>query len=256
MYKVDINSDLGEGFGAYTIGLDEEIMQYISSANIACGFHAGDPLVMEKTVAIAAEKGIAIGAHPGFPDLQGFGRRNMNCSPEEVHAFIQYQLGALMAIAKAKGVTVNHVKPHGSLYNMAAKDMSIARAIAKAVAEVDEGLILLGLAGSCLLGAGVEFGLTVASEAFADRTYQPDGSLVPRSMAGAVIHDTAEVLSRTLDMIKTGTVRAITGDLIPVAAHSICVHGDNPKAVEFARELRAYLEANQIQISRLSDIVR
>ena len=181
MYKVDLNSDLGESFGAYTIGLDSEVIQHVSSANVACGYHAGDPLVMDKTVAAAKAAGVAVGAHPGYPDLMGFGRRNMVCSPKEVKAYIQYQLGALMAFTAAHGVKLQHCKPHGSLYNMAAKDMDLAMAIAEGIAQVDKDIILLGLAGSKMLEAGKQMGLRVASEVFADRAYQADGSLVPGS---------------------------------------------------------------------------
>lgn len=182
MYKVDLNSDLGESFGAYTIGLDNEVIAHVSSVNVACGYHAGDPLVMEKTVAAAKAAGVAVGAHPGFPDLMGFGRRNMVVSPKEVKAYVKYQLGALMAFAAAEGIRLQHCKPHGALYNMAGKDMDLALAIAEAIAEVDESIILLGLANSKMIDAGKQLGLRVANEVFADRAYQADGSLVPRKL--------------------------------------------------------------------------
>ena len=220
MYKVDLNSDLGESFGAYTIGLDEQVIAHISSANIACGYHAGDPLVMDKTVAAAKAAGIAIGAHPGYPDLIGFGRRNMTCSPAEVKAYVKYQLGALMAFAAAHGMKMQHCKPHGALYNMAGKDAALARAIAEAIAEVDSSIILLALAGSQMIKAGEEAGLRVASEVFADRAYQADGSLVPRKQPGAVIHDTDEAIARTIRMVKEGKVTAITGEDVPLKADS------------------------------------
>ena len=181
MYKVDLNSDLGESFGAYTIGLDNEVIAHVSSVNVACGYHAGDPLVMEKTVAAAKAAGVAVGAHPGFPDLMGFGRRNMVVSPKEVKAYVKYQLGALMAFAAAEGIRLQHCKPHGALYNMAGKDMYLALAIAEAIAEVDKNIILLGLANSKMIDAGKQLGLRVANEVFADRAYQADGSLVPPS---------------------------------------------------------------------------
>ena len=255
MYKVDLNSDLGESFGAYTIGLDEQVIAHISSANIACGYHAGDPLVMDKTVAAAKAAGIAIGAHPGYPDLIGFGRRNMTCSPAEVKAYVKYQLGALMAFAAAHGMKMQHCKPHGALYNMAGKDAALARAIAEAIAEVDSSIILLALAGSQMIKAGEEAGLRVASEVFADRAYQADGSLVPRKQPGAVIHDTDEAIARTIRMVKEGKVTAITGEDVPLKADSICVHGDNPSAVEFVRNIRARLEAEGVTIAPLSIIL-
>lgn len=200
MYKVDLNSDLGESFGAYTIGLDNEVIAHVSSVNVACGYHAGDPLVMEKTVAAAKAAGVAVGAHPGFPDLMGFGRRNMVVSPKEVKAYVKYQLGALMAFAAAEGIRLQHCKPHGALYNMAGKDMDLALAIAEAIAEVDESIILLGLANSKMIDAGKQLGLRVANEVFADRAYQADGSLVPRKLPGAVIHDKDEAIARTVRM--------------------------------------------------------
>ena len=255
MYKVDLNSELGESFGAYTIGLDEQVIAHISSANIACGYHAGDPLVLDKTVAAAKAAGIAIGAHPGYPDLIGFGRRNMTCSPAEVKAYVKYQLGALMAFAAAHGMKMQHCKPHGALYNMAGKDAALARAIAEAIAEVDSSIILLALAGSQMIKAGEEAGLRVASEVFADRAYQADGSLVPRKQPGAVIHDTDEAIARTIRMVKEGKVTAITGEDVPLKADSICVHGDNPSAVEFVRNIRARLEAEGVTIAPLSKIV-
>ena len=210
MYCVDLNSDLGESFGAYTIGMDEAVIAHISSANVACGYHAGDPLVMDKTIAAARAAGVAVGAHPGYPDLIGFGRRNMACSPKEVKAYVKYQLGAMMAFAASNGVKVQHCKPHGSMYNMAAKDMDLAMAIAEAIAEVDKDIILMGLAGSKMLEAGKQLGLRVASEVFADRAYQADGSLVPRKLPGAVIHDKDEAIARTVRMVTEGKVTAIT----------------------------------------------
>lgn len=211
MYKVDLNSDLGESFGAYTIGMDSEILKYVSSANVACGFHAGDPLVMGKTVELAKAAGTAIGAHPGFPDLVGFGRRNLAASPAEAKADVKYQLGALLAFAKSAGVRLQHVKPHGALYNMAAVDMKLALAICEAVAEVDSSIILLGLANSKMLEAGREVGLKVASEVFADRAYLEDGNLVPRRQEGAVIHDKDLAIKRVIGMVTQGKVESITG---------------------------------------------
>ena len=251
MYKVDLNSDLGESFGAYTIGMDEAVIAHISSANVACGYHAGDPLVMDKTIAAAKAAGVAVGAHPGYPDLIGFGRRNMVCSPKEVKAYVKYQLGAMMAFAASNGVKVQHCKPHGSMYNMAAKDMDLAMAIAEAIAEMDKDIILMGLAGSKMLEAGKQLG----SEVFADRAYQADGSLVPRKLPGAVIHDKDEAIARTVRMVTEGKVTAITGEEVTIDAHSICVHGDNPSAVEFVKNIRAKLESEGITIAPIAEIV-
>ena len=255
MYKVDLNSDLGESFGAYTIGLDSQVVQYVSSVNVACGYHAGDPLVMDKTVAAAKAAGVAVGAHPGYPDLMGFGRRNMVCTPAEAKAYVQYQMGALLAFCAAHGVSLQHVKPHGALYNMAAKDEALAAGIAEGIASVNKNVILLGLAGSKLLSAGRAAGLRVAREVFADRAYQADGSLVPRSKPGAVIHDADEAIARTVRMVKEGKVTAITGEEVAIEAHSICVHGDNPDAVEFVRRIRAKLEAEGVTIAPIAQIV-
>ena len=255
MYKVDLNSDLGESFGAYTIGLDKEVIAHISSANVACGYHAGDPLVMDATVLAAKEAGVAVGAHPGYPDLIGFGRRNIACSPKDAKAYVKYQLGALMAFCKAHGVKMQHCKPHGALYNQAAKDPALAAAIAEAVYEVDPELILLGLANSHLITEAEKVGLKTASEVFADRAYQADGSLVPRSKPGAVIHDKDEAIARTIRMVKEGKVTAITGEEVPLKADSICVHGDNPSAVEFVKNIRAKLTEEGVTTAPIRDIV-
>lgn len=255
MYKVDLNSDLGESFGSYKIGMDSEIIKFVSSVNVACGYHAGDPMVMAKTVQAAKDAGIAIGAHPGYPDLMGFGRRNMVCTPEEAGNYVKYQLGALLAFTKAAGVKMQHVKPHGALYNMAGKDEKLAMAIAEAIASVDDSIILLGLAGSEMLKAGKKVGLKTASEVFADRAYQADGSLVPRSKPGAVIHDTDEAIARTIRMVKEGRVTAITGEEVEIAADSICVHGDNPSALAFVQAIREKLTAEGVVIAPISEIV-
>ena len=255
MYKVDLNSDLGESFGAYTIGMDSEILKYVSSANVACGFHAGDPLVMGKTVELAKAAGTAIGAHPGVPDLVGFGRRNLAASPAEAKADVKYQLGALLAFAKSAGVRLQHVKPHGALYNMAAVDMKLALAICEAVAEVDSSIILLGLANSKMLEAGREVGLKVASEVFADRAYLEDGNLVPRRQEGAVIHDKDLAIKRVIGMVTQGKVESITGKEIEIKADSICVHGDNPSALEFVSNIRTELQKNGVEICNLDAIV-
>lgn len=255
MYKVDLNSDLGESFGNYTIGLDKEVIAHISSANVACGYHAGDPLVMDKTIGLAKEAGIAVGAHPGYPDLIGFGRRNMAASPKEVKAYVKYQIGALEAFVKSHGMKMQHVKPHGAMYNQAAKDPALAQAIAEAIAEVNPDLILLALANSCMITEGEKAGLKVASEVFADRAYQADGTLVPRSKPGAVLHDKDEAIARTVRMVKEGKVTAITGEEVPLKADSICVHGDNPSAVEFVKNIRAALIADGVEIAPICQIV-
>lgn len=255
MVMVDLNSDVGESFGAYSIGNDTQVLEYVTSANIACGWHAGDPVVMDETVGFAKALGIGIGAHPGFNDLMGFGRRNIQVSPKELKAYVKYQIGALQAFATAKEVVLQHVKPHGAMYNMAAKDMALANAVAEAVYEVDGQLILLGLANSMMVEAAENVGLRAASEVFADRAYQRDGSLVPRSVPGAVIHDVAIALERTVAMIKNGYVTSIDGVEVPIKAHSICVHGDNPDALKFVSEIRARFEAEGITVAPLRSII-
>jgi len=255
MTKIDLNCDLGESFGAYTMGMDERVIPLISSCNIACGYHASDPLVMRKTVAMAKEAGIGIGAHPGFPDLMGFGRRNMAVSPEEAAAYITYQLGALYAFAKSMHTRLQHVKPHGALYNMAGKDYKLALAIAKAVKDFDPSLILMGLSGSESVRAAEEIGIPIAREVFADRAYMPDGSLVPRSMEGAMIRDENEAIRRVIRMVKEHKVTAIDGTDIEIVPDSVCVHGDNEKALTFVTQIRSALEAEGIEIAPLSKIV-
>ncbi len=248
MYHVDLNSDLGESFGLYTIGNDEEVLQYVSSANIACGFHAGDPHVMQRTVAMAAAAGVAVGAHPGVPDLMGFGRRKMDITPQEAYAMVLYQVGALQAFTTAAHVPLQHVKPHGALYNMAAKDKALAAAIAQAVHDVNPQLILYGLAGSYLISEGKKIGLQTASEVFADRTYQPDGTLTPRSQPDAMVTDEELAISRVLRMIQEGVVTAQNDADIPVQADTICIHGDGAKALAFAHKIRTALEAHDVAV--------
>jgi len=256
MYKVDLNSDIGESFGDYKMGLDENVAKHISSANIACGFHAGDPMVMEKTVEIALRENIAIGAHPGYPDLMGFGRREMKVSAKEAKNYIKYQIGALWAFTESRGVKLQHVKTHGAFYNMAAKDAVLAKAIAEAIYEVDKNLILVGLANSELTKAGNEVGLKVANEVFADRAYNSDGTLVSRNKEGAVIHDKGMAIARVLRMVKEGKVESITGEDIDIQADTICVHGDNPQAVEFVEEIRKTLEKEGIEIVPMGDFIK
>ncbi|WLR52139.1 5-oxoprolinase subunit PxpA [Bacillus tianshenii] len=248
MKAIDLNCDLGESFGAYTIGNDEQVLKYISSANVACGFHAGDPDVMKETVKLAIQNGVRIGAHPGLQDLSGFGRREMKILPAEAYNLVAYQIGALQAIAATEGAAVHHVKPHGALYNMASKDERLAEAIAKAVYDVSPKLVLFALAGSKLYHAGVNAGLTVAQEVFADRTYQPDGTLTPRTEDNALIHDEAEAISRVVRMAKEGKVEDVNGNDIEITPHTVCVHGDGPKALAFVEGLKAALTDADIAI--------
>ena len=255
MKRVDLNCDLGESFGAYTLGMDEAVIPHISSANVACGFHASDPLVMAKTVALAEKYGVAVGAHPGYPDLVGFGRRNLAVTPAELKAMVQYQIGALQAFCQASGLQMQHVKPHGAMYNMAAKDRRLADAICEGIRAVDPKLILLGLSGSCLLEAGAAAGLRCASEVFADRAYEDDGSLTPRGQEGAVITDEEEAIARVLQMVQQGTVTARSGKTISIQADSICLHGDGEKAVAFAEKIRTALTASGVKIVPLTDVV-
>jgi len=238
---VDLNCDMGESFGAWSMGADSAVLEYVSSANIACGFHAGDPRVMHRTVADALEQGVAVGAHPSLPDLQGFGRRTMRVSSDEVYDLVLYQVGALAGFCHALGGRLSHVKAHGALYNMAAKDAVLAGAIASATRDFDPSLVLFGLAGGELIRAGRSAGLRVASEAFADRTYQPDGTLTPRSRPDAVIRDVATALAQVERMMREGRVYAAGGSDVAMEPDTICIHGDEPDAPVFARELRALL---------------
>jgi 5-oxoprolinase (ATP-hydrolysing) subunit A len=246
--RVDLNSDLGESFGAYTIGQDPILLTHITSANVACGFHAGDPGVMRTTVALAKQHGVAVGAHPGFPDLVGFGRRELRATPREVEDFVVYQIGALLAIAAAQGVRLQHVKPHGALFNMAVQDSALADAIASGTAAVDRSLILFGLPGSELVAAGRRAGLRTASEVFADRAYEPDGTLVSRRKAGAVIHDAGAVVERVVRMAIDRTVVAVDGSVIRLDLDTICVHGDTPGAADLAARIRTALTAAGVDV--------
>ena len=255
MYMIDMNSDIGESFGAYKLGDDISVMEAITSANVACGFHAGDPLVMKKTAALCAEKGIEIGAHPGYPDLVGFGRRNMNCSPDEIYSDCLYQIGALKAFCRANGLSLQHVKPHGAMYNQAAKDAKFANAIASAVKDAGEGIILMGLANSEFESAAKEKGILFAAEAFADRAYMPDGSLVPRTQPGAVIHDVEAAARRVVRMATDGTVEAIDGTVINFRPHSVCLHGDTAEAVQMAKAVRKALEEAGVIVKNLKEVL-
>jgi 5-oxoprolinase (ATP-hydrolysing) subunit A len=249
--RVDLNCDMGESFGAYSIGADKEVFPYITSANIACGFHGGDPSVMRRTIASAHSLGVAIGAHPGLPDLAGFGRRPMDVTAEEVYDMVVYQVGALAAFAAAAGTALQHVKAHGALYNMAAAKLPLAEAIAQAVRDVDRGLVLFGLAGSHMLSTGEAVGLKTASEVFADRNYMNDGTLVSRRRSDAMVTDAKHAVERVVRMVKEGVVRTVDGTDIPIRAETICIHGDGAHAAEFARGLRTQLEAGGIEVRSL-----
>nr|WP_286181158.1 5-oxoprolinase subunit PxpA [Bacillus sp. ISL-37] len=253
--SVDLNCDLGESYGLFRIGNDKEVLKHITSANIACGYHAGDHNVMMETVKMAKTYGVKIGAHPGFPDLHGFGRREMKMSAEEIYNLTIYQIGALAAIAKSCGTKVEHVKPHGALYNMAGKDKATADAVAGAVADADPTLVLFGLAGSWLVKAGEKKGLQVAHEVFADRTYQPDGSLTPRSETNAIIHDPDLAIKRVIRMVREGRVETVDGTEIEIKADTICIHGDEPQALDFAVRLNEALKAEGIEVGRGWDYI-
>lgn len=246
--SIDLNCDLGEGFGHWRAAADAPLLDLVSSANIACGFHAGDPCIMQRTVAEARARGVALGAHPGLPDLQGFGRRVMAVSPAEAYALTLYQVGALAAFATAAGARLHHVKPHGALYNMAAADLALARAIAAAVRDADARLLLYGLAGSALLQAGREAGLGVVSEAFADRGYRPDGSLMPRGEPGAVHETPQQALAQVEQLLATGRVPCPGGGEAPVVADTLCVHGDSAQALALLRLLRARLDGLGVRV--------
>jgi 5-oxoprolinase (ATP-hydrolysing) subunit A len=248
MLRVDLNCDMGESFGAWSMGADAAILPHVTSVNIACGFHAGDPSVMRATVHAAAALGLAIGAHPGLPDLLGFGRRSMAVSPAEAYDMVVYQVGAMQAVARAAGTTLAHVKPHGALYNMAAADDALADAIARAVRDVDAALVLVGLSGSNSIDAGVRLGLRTAREVFADRHYRANGSLVPRSSPHALVTDVSVAVSRALRMVRTGRVTASDGTEIAVVAETICIHGDAPGASAFAQQIRSALHADGIAV--------
>ncbi len=251
MLRVDLNCDMGESFGAYKIGADEQLLEYVTSANIACGFHAGDPSTMRRTVRMAMAKQVAVGAHPGYPDLLGFGRRSLDATPQEVYDMTVYQIGALAAFVKAEGGRLHHVKPHGALYNTAAREPKIAEAIAEAVYRVDPELILFGLSGSALIDAARRIGLRVANEVFADRTYQADGSLTPRSEAGALINDEEAAVEQVLYMVREGKVRTLQGADVDISADTVCIHGDGANAVAFAKRLRESLQRAGIAVSAL-----
>jgi UPF0271 protein len=247
MPTVDLNCDIGESFGAWTLGADADVLSEVTSANIACGFHAGDPATMRRTVDLALERGVALGAHPGLPDLVGFGRRTMEVTPEEVYDMVVYQVGALAGFAAARGARLAHVKPHGALYNMAATRPALAEAIARAVRDIDRGLALFGLAGSALVAAASSAGIAPVEEVFADRRYAPDGTLVSRKERGAVIEDAAVAVRQAVRMVRDGLVNTTNGTDVRVRADTICIHGDTPGAAGHARALRAALADAGIQ---------
>lgn len=253
MVKVDLNSDLGESFGRYTLGEQKEILKYVTSANIACGFHAGDPSVMRETVQLAIDNGVRIGAHPGLPDLVGFGRRDMNITPQEAYDMVVYQIGALQAFLAVHQEPMQHVKPHGALYQMASRDQGIAEAIAKAVYDVSPSLVLFALADSELSKAGEAIGLETAHEVFADRTYQSNGMLTSRSQDDAMITDQEQSAEQVIQMVKEGKVRSQQGTDVALRADTICIHGDGAHAVEFAKYITDRLNGEEITVTAMAD---
>jgi UPF0271 protein len=245
---IDLNADMGEGFGRYRLN-DEQLLDLVTSASIACGFHAGDPVVMRESVIGAVRRGVVIGAHPGYPDLVGFGRRDLAATPDEIHAFVAYQVGALQGICAAAGGRLRYVKPHGALYNRAARDEAAADAIARAVHAADDSLALLGLAGSAMIAAAQRAGIRAVSEAFVDRAYRADGTLVPRGESGAVLSDIESVAERALRIVLEGRVRAIDGSAIELEAESLCTHGDGPHAAAIVSAVRRRLEAAGVTVA-------
>lgn len=253
MLRVDLNCDMGESFGLWKMGQDEAIMPYISSANIACGFHAGDPGTMRRTVALAIEHGVAIGAHPGLPDREGFGRRTMRVSASEVYDMVVVQIGALAAVAASQGARVHHVKAHGALYHQSAEDEGLANALAHAVRDVDPSLILIAQAGSVQVAIARELGLRVGEEVFADRSYQDNGRLTPRQLSGAMIEEADQAVEQALSLIQDGSGQSVSGARITLNADTLCIHGDQPKALVFVRSLSAALKAHGIRIQALGE---
>ena len=252
MKQIDLNCDMGESFGAYKLGMDEKIIRHITSANIACAWHAGDPLVMDRTVKMAVENGVGVGAHPGYPDLMGFGRRNMACTPEEIRLYMTYQIGALKAFCDANHTRLRHVKPHGALYLTAVENADVARAVAESIVGVDSDLFYVALAGKkgeLMTRIGSEMGLRVAFEAFPDRAYTPEGTLQSRKEPGAVIKEPEVVVERALRMVLEKRVIAVDGSSIPLEANTLCVHGDTPTAVELTKGIRKALESEGVELS-------
>ncbi len=255
MPAIDLNCDMGESFGRWDVGVDATVMPLVSSANIACGLHAGDPGIIRATIALARQHDVAVGAHPGYPDLQGFGRRAMDLTPGEVEDSVLYQIGAVYAFARSAGVELMHVKPHGALYNRAARDPVIAEAVARAIARFDADLIMVALAGSSMVSAAREQGLVVAQEGFADRVYEPDGSLRPRSLPGAVLDEPGSILAQAISIAQDRRVVAGDGQTVPVHADTICLHGDTPAAASLAATLREGLLRAGAEIRPLRELL-
>ena len=249
--RIDLNADVGEGLGPWPMGDDERLIPLVTSVNVACGAHAGDPLTIERTVRAALAHGVAVGAHPGYPDLVGFGRRDLDMAPDELDAALVYQVGAVAAFARAAGSELRHVKPHGALYNLAAREPSVAGTIARAVARVSNDLVLVGLAGSALIDAAVDAGLTPAAEAFADRAYEADGTLRSRRLPGALLDSSERAAAQALSIVRDGRIESHDGQSVPVRADTICIHGDTPDAAEYANAIRAALEGAGVRIAAL-----
>jgi UPF0271 protein len=251
--RIDLNADLGEGFGAWAMGADDALLEHVTSANVACGFHAGDPSVIDRTVALAARRGVAIGAHPGHFDLRGFGRREIKAAPGEIEADVLYQVGALSAFARAHGAALRHVKPHGALYNQAVDDPALAGAIARGASRVGRELVFVGLAGTAAMRAAAEAaGLRFAAEAFVDRAYDGRGRLVPRSRPGAVVSEPAAAAETAVRLARDRVVRTLEGGLLSVEADTLCLHGDNPNALAVARAVREALERAGVSVQALA----
>jgi len=253
---VDINADLGEGFSVYTLGQDKEIMKYVSSVNIACGWHAGDPTTMRNTINLAKLNNVAVGAHPSYPDRMGFGRRYMKISRNEARNYVLYQIGALYAFVKAEGLKLQHVKPHGALYNAMAKDEELVRGIVEAILDFDDKLIFVGPSLSKALEIAQDMGARVAHEVFADRAYNSDGTLVSRSKEGALLHDKYLIANRVLSMLKDGGIKSIEGEWIELKVDTICIHGDTPEALESAEFLNKKLIEEGIEIKPMGEFIR
>lgn len=247
--RVDLNADVGEGFGPYRLGADDEVLAWVTSANVACGFHAGDPRTMRRTVALCRDRGVAVGGHPGFPDRVGFGRRALAVAPEEIETDVVYQLGALLGFCQAAGVPLQHVKPHGALYHLAARDRGAAEAVVAAVRAVAPGACLFAPPGSALAAAGAAAGLRVALEGFPDRRYNSDGTLASRETAGALVEDPEEAAARAVRMVREGWVEATGGVRVPLEVHTLCVHGDTPRAAALLRRIRERLEEAGIRVA-------
>ncbi len=259
MKKIDLNCDMGESFGAWTMGMDGEVIRHVTSANIACGFHAGDARVMYNTVKLAKDNGVGVGAHPGYPDLVGFGRRNMDCTPDEVRDYVAYQMGAMKAFCSIHGVPLQHVKPHGSLYNMSVGNEAMIRAVVEAIAGVDRDVIYLALGGAqapLVTKIAGEAGIKAAFEAFPDRAYTPEGKLAPRSLPGSVIKDPNVAAERALRMAKEGKIVTTDGSVLEMRIDTICVHGDNPSAVELVRTIRSSIEAEGISVVPMGSFIK